>query len=377
MGVLGTFLFMIVIGAVIGAITNHLAIQMLFRPYRPVFLFGKQLPFTPGLIPKRRDELAKQMGLMVVNHLLTPDGLKKRLNSGLFKNNVIKWIGAFIEETSQSPMKINAALGKIGIKNAHKKIDAWINNWTDEKLNEFLASHRNEPIKNLMTEEMHQKLENGIPVVADYILKRSVAYFESEEGRDRLERMIDDFFKERGKLGSMIQMFFGNSSLTDRIRPELLKFLSNGETGMLLTDLLGNEWAKLKEYTFEDLNQTWQAETMIKTAKLKVMKRFSAKSLLEKSVGEAVMPLKEEISQTYLPAAIDWGVNELNTHMEKLFRRLKLEEIVKEQVEDFPVERLEEMVLSISKKEFKMITYLGGLLGGIIGALQALFVLLF
>ena len=36
MGIAGTFLFMIVIGAAIGAVTNHLAIQMLFRPYRSI-----------------------------------------------------------------------------------------------------------------------------------------------------------------------------------------------------------------------------------------------------------------------------------------------------------------------------------------------------
>ncbi|MGG3574351.1 DUF445 family protein [Bacillus gobiensis] len=377
MGVLGTFIFMIVIGAAIGAVTNHLAIKMLFRPYRPIYLFGKRLPFTPGLIPKRRDDLAKQMGLTVVNHLLTPEGLKKRLNSELFKSNVIKWIEVFIEETSQSSMKINEVLGKIGIKNAHEKIDSWLNNWTDEKLDEFLQNHRNEPIKNMLPEETHQKLTSGIPVVSDYILKVSIGYFESEEGRDRLERMIDDFFKERGKLGSMIQMFFGNSSLVDRIRPELIKFLSNAETRQLLSDLLRNEWAKLREYTFEDLNQTWEAETIIKTTKQKVMKRFSTKPILEKRIGEAVKPFKEDITQTYLPAAFDWCVNALNTHMDDLFRRMKLEEIVKDQVEDFPVERLEEMVLSISKKEFKMITYLGGLLGGIIGAIQALFVMLF
>ncbi|ALC80596.1 MULTISPECIES: DUF445 domain-containing protein [Bacillus] len=377
MGVLGTFIFMIVIGAAIGAVTNHLAIKMLFRPYRPIYLFGKRLPFTPGLIPKRRDDLAKQMGLTVVNHLLTPEGLKKRLNSELFKSNVIKWIEVFIEETSQSSMKINEVLGKIGIKNTHEKIDSWLNNWTDEKLDEFLQNHQNEPIKNMLPEETHQKLTSGIPVVSDYILKVSIGYFESEEGRDRLERMIDDFFKERGKLGSMIQMFLGNSSLVDRIRPELIKFLNNTETRQLLTDLLRNEWAKLREYTFEEINQTWEAETMIKTTKQKIMKRFSTKPILEKRIGEAVKPFKEDITQTYLPAAFDWCVNALNNHMDDLFRRMKLEEIVKEQVEDFPVERLEEMVLSISKKEFKMITYLGGFLGGIIGAIQALFVMLF
>lgn len=98
MGIAGTFLFMIVIGAAIGAVTNHLAIQMLFRPYRPYYLFGKRVPFTPGLIPKRRDELAKQMGLMVTNHLLTPEGIKKRLLSDTVKNQALLFAEQFTQK---------------------------------------------------------------------------------------------------------------------------------------------------------------------------------------------------------------------------------------------------------------------------------------
>ena len=57
--------------------TNHLAIKMLFRPHRPIYIGKFQVPFTPGLIPKRRDELAVQLGKMVVEHLLTPEGIGK------------------------------------------------------------------------------------------------------------------------------------------------------------------------------------------------------------------------------------------------------------------------------------------------------------
>lgn len=49
-------LFLIVgIGAMIGWITNYIAIKMLFRPYKEMnFLFFK----IQGLIPKRRSEIA-------------------------------------------------------------------------------------------------------------------------------------------------------------------------------------------------------------------------------------------------------------------------------------------------------------------------------
>jgi uncharacterized membrane protein YheB (UPF0754 family) len=41
------------------------------------------------------------------------------------------------------------------------------------------------------------------------------------------------------------------------------------------------------------------------------------------------------------------------------------------------MKELEDVILIISKKEFKMITYLGALLGGIIGVIQAFIMLLF
>jgi uncharacterized membrane protein YheB (UPF0754 family) len=57
---------MVVFGAVIGGFTKILAITMLFRLYKPIYIFGKQLPLSPGLIPKRQDELAKQIGKLVL-----------------------------------------------------------------------------------------------------------------------------------------------------------------------------------------------------------------------------------------------------------------------------------------------------------------------
>ncbi|MCM2606480.1 DUF445 family protein [Rossellomorea marisflavi] len=56
--------------------------------------------------------------------------------------------------------------------------------------------------------------------------------------------------------------------------------------------------------------------------------------------------------------------------------KMNLQEIVQEQVSSFSVGRLEELVLGISKREFKMITYLGALLGGIIGIIQGIFALM-
>lgn len=69
------------IGAVIGYFTNLLAVKMLFRPYKPFRVFGRILPFTPGIIPKRRNALAHAIGKAVGNTLLTGSDLTEMLVS--------------------------------------------------------------------------------------------------------------------------------------------------------------------------------------------------------------------------------------------------------------------------------------------------------
>ncbi|MDL9995213.1 DUF445 domain-containing protein [Bacillus stercoris] len=377
MGIAGTFIFMIVIGAAIGAVTNHLAIQMLFRPYKAYYLFGKRVPFTPGLIPRRRDELAKQMGLVVVNHLLTPEGIKKRLVSEAAKTKALQVGEQLIQKLSLSEVTVKEALEKAGVKRPDEAADAWISSWTDDKLHELFRRYGNQSLKELVPLEAQEKLEEKIPMISEYILSRSVRYFESDEGKMRLGNMIDDFLKERGMLGSMVQMFLGNSSLADRVLPELLKFLRNEETNKLLSDLLKNEWGKLREYTFNEADEKWNVRALIFSLKRSVLQAFSTAPFFDNTIGTLTVRYESELTQHMLPALLDKLLEGVSANLESVFKRLRLEEIVKEQVDQFPVERLEEMVLSISKKEFKMITYLGGLLGGMIGAVQALFVILF
>ncbi|GGI31870.1 membrane protein [Staphylococcus chromogenes] len=48
---------MTLIGALIGGVTNMIAIKMLFHPFKAYYIFGKRIPFTPGLVPKRRDSI--------------------------------------------------------------------------------------------------------------------------------------------------------------------------------------------------------------------------------------------------------------------------------------------------------------------------------
>lgn len=68
-----------VIGAVIGCFTNYVAIKMLFRPYRERKIFGWKLPFTPGMIPARRKDIARAIGRVVGDNLLEKDDIARAL----------------------------------------------------------------------------------------------------------------------------------------------------------------------------------------------------------------------------------------------------------------------------------------------------------
>ena len=68
-----------VIGAVIGFFTNLIAVKMLFYPRKPVYIFGHQLPLTPGAIPKGKARLAKSAGKIVQNELFTREDISGRL----------------------------------------------------------------------------------------------------------------------------------------------------------------------------------------------------------------------------------------------------------------------------------------------------------
>jgi uncharacterized membrane protein YheB (UPF0754 family) len=77
-----------VLGALIGYFTNWLAVKMLFRPYYPKKIGKFTLPFTPGIIPKRKKDIARAVGKAVGEQLFTTDDIKNAVLGGDVKQKV-------------------------------------------------------------------------------------------------------------------------------------------------------------------------------------------------------------------------------------------------------------------------------------------------
>ena len=90
-----------VVGAVIGFITNVVAIRMLFRPLNEIRIFGIRLPFTPGILPRQRSRLAQSIGAMVERELLTPEIVRQRLQREDVRQKIKEALSLFTENILQ------------------------------------------------------------------------------------------------------------------------------------------------------------------------------------------------------------------------------------------------------------------------------------
>ncbi|MBD3322854.1 MAG: DUF445 family protein [Chitinivibrionales bacterium] len=88
-----------VISGMIGWITNHIAVKMVFRPHRPVTI----LWFTfQGLIPKRKADLARKIGETVEKELISHRDIQKAMQSPQFHEAMVSILSDKIDELFQN-----------------------------------------------------------------------------------------------------------------------------------------------------------------------------------------------------------------------------------------------------------------------------------
>ena len=92
------------LGAIIGYVTNRIAIKMLFRPLNAKRLLGVRVPLTPGVIPRNRFDLARTIGRMVSEQLLSPGAIREQLDTPAFRESLKQWISERRRELMRRPL---------------------------------------------------------------------------------------------------------------------------------------------------------------------------------------------------------------------------------------------------------------------------------
>jgi uncharacterized membrane protein YheB (UPF0754 family) len=83
-----------VVSALIGWLTNHIAVRMIFRPRKPIRILGFRIM---GLIPRRKADLARKIGETVEKELISHQDIRRVADTPSFRNQVIDVVFEQIE----------------------------------------------------------------------------------------------------------------------------------------------------------------------------------------------------------------------------------------------------------------------------------------
>ena len=124
------------LGGVIGYITNDLAIRMLFRPRKAVYIGKFHVPFTPGLIPAQQGRIAQSIGDVVSGQLLNEETLRQTLLSDSTVQKLQDKVRAFLRKLSKDERRVRELLAKEEVR---EKVNLDVDELT-QKLTEGLTA---------------------------------------------------------------------------------------------------------------------------------------------------------------------------------------------------------------------------------------------
>lgn len=286
------------IGAVIGYATNWVAVKMLFRPRKEICVFGRRLPFTPGVIPRGKARLARAIGRAVEEQLLTAEVLKEVLLSSEKKERLRSEVSAFLEKERKSEESLCQAAQRL---------------LPEERIDDFVESAE-ETVTDMVYDKVLQM--NVGEIIADKVM---------ESAREKLK-------------DSMFGMMLGGSVLEPIVR---------------------QVEEKINAYVAE------YGRGVIEQMVLEESEKLQAKT-----VGETLCRVEEygvDIPSVVL-AQYETMVSE---KLPQILGSLHLSAVVEERINAMEVEQVEELMLSIMKKELSAVVNLGALIGLILGLINA------
>jgi Uncharacterized protein conserved in bacteria len=366
------------VGAFVGGLTNVLAIKMLFHPFSAIYIGKWHLPFTPGLIPKRRDEIADRLGRMVIEHLLTADALKKKFQDP----ELIRQLTQFVQNKLMRKISSSEAISDFFVSNRYAVSDKQkIKSETDEALtaliHEFVRRYRNEPISVLLSPAAFKQLENRLPEAAGIVLNDMKHYLQSDRGQQLAGQAITDFIRQQSFIGELVLKVSGKNTISKHFVPGVADLLTSPVLQQGLVDWMRDELKRLWEtplsqFPLSAKSAAGNAESLLDED---VIAGFSSQ-LAGMKWAELPVNLQKKLLDEIIPAMVAHGADYLSGHSDELLGALNLERLISDQVRTFSLSELEAMIFSISKKELKMIANLGYLLGGLIGLIQGIVMLL-
>jgi uncharacterized membrane protein YheB (UPF0754 family) len=395
-----------VAGAIIGYFTNDIAIKMLFRPYRTIYIFKRRIPFTPGLIPRNQNRLAQRVSDTIMGSLLTPEELQK-LTQRLLKTERVQ--GAILwllnlalkqikQDKEQKTAKILAEILRDLLGESLPRLLKVLSRRED-----FLEAQTNQIFDRILLE--FSLTEMQARQCADWLLDKvvppdAIRYALIEFLTDRNIQVIDEGFREKTS-GTywVVANLFGLKNTLTRLRAFLLeeREIANTRLKELLLSL-----------EVRNRLRAWLQSLSLQNLPVSTVRQ------LRKTTGESVRNYLRERGGEFLHElgqSVDWEklsiviVNRLQSSgavtssleviskelalilerylegdLEKLVAQiipiLSIDQIIIERINATSPADLENAIQGIVKSELQAIVNLGGILGFMVGVLQTVILFL-
>nr|WP_199290823.1 MULTISPECIES: DUF445 family protein [unclassified Anabaena] len=389
-----------ILGGLIGYYTNDIAIKMLFRPYKPVYIFGKKVPFTPGLIPSNQERLGQNIANAIMKSLLTPEELqnlaRKLLQPERLQGGVLWLLRLLFEQIKddKNPRTTKIVAGILRdllgeslprllrvLARQETFLETQINQIFDKVLLEFQ-----------LTEEQSIRLADWLLeiVLPPDRLRQIIIDFLT----DRTIQTIDESFREKTS-GTywVVANLFGLKNTLTRLRTFCLdeKEATNERLQELIKDLKMRDRIKglLQNLSLQNL-PVGTVRQLRKTIRDNVRQYLqnSGSNLLKELTESAdwerisIVLLNRLSSSPAVNTSLEIVAGDLTLILEKYLEKdlemivaqtipiLSIDQVIVERVKATSPAELEDAIEGIVRNELQAIVTLGGILGFFVGLLQ-------
>lgn len=362
---------MTLIGALIGGVTNMIAIKMLFHPFKAYYIFGKRIPFTPGLVPIRREEIASKIGQVVEEHLLTESLIREKITSEAMHTSIYNTVQQQITALQSDKVTLQSLVQDFHI-DLHEKTETWIKHFLNERLNKKYLEIENEQIETLVPQNLMHTIDEKVLQIDEVILKRARYYISSDKGYHDIFEMIETFFNEKSRILSMLQMFMTKEAIAERVQAELLRLSEHPKAKRILKTQIQEEYQRLKSMPIRDIVTKDQFNDKLEKFIEECISHLQIKQKMHTPLNRLVPDMFTYLKSEGAEKLTAFIISTLAKRLTFIFKKVNIAGLVEEQINRFDLDYIERLIFEIANKELKLIMLLGFILGGIIGFFQGL-----
>jgi len=181
-----------ILAALVGWITNFLAIKMLFHPHQPKKILG--ITFH-GVFPKRQPQIAENLGSLVANELLSMKDVAQKIEDLSTQPEALDEVGKRIEKTIRG--KLISAFPMLSMFLTDDMI-VKVTNLFKGELEDFLKES---------AQELAGKMEKSVDIQA--LVREKVQAFSSNKIEELLVGFMAQEFRFIERIGAVLGFLIG------------------------------------------------------------------------------------------------------------------------------------------------------------------------